>query len=692
MRRLELPSPRRRGIGSEALDLVLARRERGFARSSIYKSVRDFTARKFVCFSLFVIVAHMSLLSSLAGAEEKAPLTSVQDLRYGVVLYDFFQDDYFQALTELLLGEQKQDMPHHAEFAQLLRGGISLSYGMDQQARSIFDELLAQHPKPEVRDRAWFYLGKNLYERDDNASALDMLQRSGEHLPAALVDERNYLRANIALQSDDLEGAALPQVKSLALSQRATEEAPKNGIAGLFQKGTEWLLQKNAADDNPWSSYLLFNRGALLARRGDWQAAANDFNAAANQSLRDEEHKALRDRALVAAGYAYLGANESQAALATFRQVRLNSPFADKALLGYGWAAVQLQDYPLALQPWQTLNERSLLLPAVQESLLAVPYAYEKLNAPAQALQEYERAEQLFNQEIARIDAAQAQLQSVSLLSLWLDPDSADNWISRHQELPVTPQLPYLEHLLALNSIQDAIKDMRDLAMLDRYLVDWQDRLSALDTAQALQYQRRQKILQDHPERKAADKYLQLQQQRNDVATALQQAEGAADGRALQSVAEIATAKRLERVRQHIDSLRQSGQDVAAAEESYRRYRGLLLWQTQDNYATRRWQLTKQLRELDQQLANAQQQQLRVDNLVERARQPEQGERIRALAKRLQISLNNIHNAQQQGEKVLRERARAELQAQRERLVTYLARTRLAKARLYDKGTTEALP
>src|SRR2546430_11434508 len=55
---------------------------------------------------------------------------------------------------------------------------------------------------------------------------------------------------------------------------------------------------------------------------------------------------------------------------------------------------------------------------------------------------------------------SQTQLQTVSLLSLWLDPKSADSWISRNQELPVTPQLPYLEHLLALNSIQDAIKDI----------------------------------------------------------------------------------------------------------------------------------------------------------------------------------------------------------------------------------------
>lgn len=610
---------------------------------------------------LFAIAAvSCALFSSAVFAAEANTPSSVQDLRYGVALYDFFQEDYFQALTELMLGEQHNDMPHHAEFAQLLRGGISLSYGMDSQARAVFEQLLAQHPQAEVRDRAWFYLAKNYYERGDGTNAATMLDRGGNALPEMLLQERDYLRANITLERGD------------------------TGALNLFA-----LDEKNP---NPWRPYLLYNLGVLQSKQGDAQGAAKSFAQLAALPLIEEEHKALRDRAFTASGYTYLGAQQPQQALETFRQVRLNSPFADKALLGYGWAAAQLDNYELALQPWQELNQRSLLLPAVQEGLLAVPYAYEKLNAPAQALEQYQHAEQLYLQEIARIDDATKKLQTASLLNLWLDDKAKETWLSRHEELPVTPQLPYLEHLLALNSIQEILKDMRDLGVLDQYLSEWRDRLVALDWAQALQYQRRQQALRDHPELKLNADLEQLQQRRNEIADRLQQAQQNRDGSMLMDDKDIAVSKRLERVRNHIDYLQQHGQDVSAANESYRRYRGILLWRMQENFAARSWQMTKELRDLDTQLALSQLDKISVGHLVERAKAPEQGERIRALDTRLQTVLNNIHRAQAQGDKVLRERSIAELQQQRARLTVYLSRAKLAEARLLDKGTTEALP
>ena len=55
-----------------------------------------------------------------------------------------------------------------------------------------------------------------------------------------------------------------------------------------------------------------------------------------------------------------------------------------------------------------------------------MPYAYEQAKRTGQALEEYQRAEQLYLQEIARIDDATTTLQTTSLLNLWLDPRSED--------------------------------------------------------------------------------------------------------------------------------------------------------------------------------------------------------------------------------------------------------------------------
>ncbi len=609
---------------------------------------------------LFAIAGLGCCLALPAANAADDPMTSVQDLRYGVVLYDFFQDNYFDALTELMLGEQNQDMPHHAEFARLLRGGISLSYGMNTQARGIFEELLAQHPQAAVRDRAWFYLGKSYYERGENDAALAMLDRGGRELPAELAQERDYLRANIALRNGDLTGAQLP-------------------------------AHLDDDDLNPWLPYLLFNRGVLQSQRGEAQAASDSFAQLAALPLEKEEHKALRDRAFTAQGYTYLGAQQAQPAIDAFRQVRLHSPFADKALLGYGWAASQADQFELALQPWQELNQRSLLSPAVQEGLLAVPYAYEKLGAHAQALEEYERAEQLYIQEIARIDEATKTLRATSLLNLWLDPTAKEAWLSRHEELPVAPQLPYLEHLLALDVIQEVLKDMRDLGVLEQHLGDWRDRLGALDAAQALQYQRRQTVLKTRPDQILNARLDTLQQQRDAIAAQLQQADQARDGSLLMDGKDVAVSKRLERVRRNIEALKKAGQDVGEAEQKYQHYRGLLSWDLQEKYSDRRWKLTKDMRELDTQLARAQLDKAVLGNLVVRASAPEQGTRIRTLDTRLQAVLANIHDAQTRGDNVLRARAVEELNLQRERLVAYLSRAKLEKARLFDKGTTEAL-
>src|SRR5450432_2526474 len=90
---------------------------------------------------------------------------AVQDLAYGDVLYYFFQDDYFDSITRLLAARQLGRIPHTREEAELLLGGLYLSLGQHVEAGRIFDALLAQNTSQNVRDRAWYYLGKVWYQR-----------------------------------------------------------------------------------------------------------------------------------------------------------------------------------------------------------------------------------------------------------------------------------------------------------------------------------------------------------------------------------------------------------------------------------------------------------------------------------------------------------------------------------------------
>jgi len=84
------------------------------------------------------------------------PGTEIRDPYYGEVLFHFYQQDEFTALTHLLVARQTGTVSHHAAEAELLLGGLYLSYGQHRRAGEIFDRLLDETADREVRSRAWF--------------------------------------------------------------------------------------------------------------------------------------------------------------------------------------------------------------------------------------------------------------------------------------------------------------------------------------------------------------------------------------------------------------------------------------------------------------------------------------------------------------------------------------------------------
>jgi hypothetical protein len=62
------------------------------------------------------------------------PSGEIKDPHYGDVLFQYFQDHYFSAATTLMVSQHFDRMSHHSEEAEVLRGGILLSYGLHREA------------------------------------------------------------------------------------------------------------------------------------------------------------------------------------------------------------------------------------------------------------------------------------------------------------------------------------------------------------------------------------------------------------------------------------------------------------------------------------------------------------------------------------------------------------------------------
>ena len=103
--------------------------------------------------------------------------------------------------------------------------------------------------------------------------------------------------------------------------------------------------------------------------------------ARAREGAADEEQRALRDRANVALGFAALGNQLGADARRYFERVRLHGADSGKALLGYGWAMLELGEPKHALVPFGDLRERPVSDPASVEAHIAVPYALAEAGA-----------------------------------------------------------------------------------------------------------------------------------------------------------------------------------------------------------------------------------------------------------------------------------------------------------------------
>lgn len=599
------------------------------------------------------------LPSLLYAADQKPPATtkpsSVQDLRYGVALYHYFQKDYYAALSELLVAEQRGGIQGHADTGQIMQGGLSLAMGMEKRAASIFSAVLDQPQSPEVRDAAWFYLAKLRYRRANWEGAAASLARVGSHLRFPMVEEYQALRANLAVRRGQLSEAE----QALA----------------------------TASQLSPWLPYVYYNLGAAHVRQGNPAAGVSYFDTLAALPLVSEEHLALRDKALTAAGYSLMQQGDYPAAINRFTQVRLLSPLADQALLGYGWAASEMQNVAQALAPWQTLVQRSPANPSVQEALLAIPYAYEQAGANAEALAAFQAAEEGYQQQLAIIRGISEQLQPGKLLDV-LRQDVDNPYFQRYFQR--------LAELLSRQSLQNQVSNLRGLLALHQRLQVWQDTLEIYQHLLEQREQRRDKRLEQIDGQRLPQQLTTLAMDYQKLSDELTRIVEQQDVMALADAATLRLWRRVENAADAVSLLKENGEETTSYQERLRRAKGVLLWRASQQFPDRLWRMRKALRQLQVDIADAGESRQRLDQIIVDA--PDitpYRMRLAVLQQRLAEQLLAINEVLNQSEQQLLAVVRQQLQQQTARLQYYQGHARLAVARLYDnthQGTQESPP
>jgi len=607
----------------------------------------------------FLCLLLVLLTSWPARADDGREPIVVKDPHYGEVLFYFYQEDYFPAIVRLLAAKDQSLLGEHAEEAELLLGGLYLSYGHHLEAAEIFKRLLADNVAPDIRDRTWFFLAKIWYQRGYLDKAREALAAIQGELPENIQREALMLEAEIMIDEGEYDDA-------IALLQN-------------WQGRTEW------------ASYAKFNIGVALVRSGRVEEASRLLDELGNLDPHNEELTSLRDKANLALGYALLQEGQAAAAKVPLQRVRLNGPFSNKALLGVGWADAEMNNYERALVPWMELRNRDLLDSAVQESMLAIPYAMAKLDSISQAADHYLNAIEAFYEETARLDRTIGHIESGEFFDQFLDEDPLDStgWYWELQELPEGPEARYLFHVLAKHKFQEGLKNYRDLSYLYRNLDRWQQSVDVysnmLETRREA-YATRLPRAEDALSRADIDGMVSRKLEFDSTLNNIEQSH---DWLALATKSEFETWGEITGL-ERTPALQADIPEAAEVRDKVALLKGVLQWQLERDFKDRLWRIRRNLRQAGEALVDAQRARRQIDESMrlEPQRFAELSDRVYGLAPRIEGMKMRVGDALAKQRAFLQEIAVGELQAQKDRLDVYTVQARFALAAIYDIAAT----
>jgi TolA-binding protein len=592
-------------------------------------------------------------LSAMAEIRTGEP-QALRDLHYGEALFYLYQQEYFPAIVRLLAARKQGLMKAYADEPELLLGGLYLAYGMPNTAESLFNRVLRKTATTDIQNRAWLQLGKSRHRKGETQAAKSALNKISNHQPAEAEDEKRQLLGLIDLQQNN----------------------PQQALHSL----------SNISSNSEWALYGQYNQ-AIALLRSDQQAKALEILEIIGDGIAEqdnEETKAIRDRANLTRGYLLLETQQPEPAIRALQKVRLKGSASNQALLGLGWASLQLDNKELALAPWQLLTKRNPSDPSVLEAKLAIPYVLALLEAEQQSLEAYQDAISTYDKSLQSVNQIIQHITQGGFPDNLIDNDKPSE--NDNSNDPLRALLPFL---LSGNRFQERLQDYQDLLALESNLQQWQQKTDSYHTMLSNQKQAYQQKLPRVDAHLKGDKLLQLTKQGEQLQKLYEQAASPDEPPfLLASGKEKKLIARLE----HIDRLikeSRNPEQFQAQKEIAQLMEGILTWNTVTEHPERLWSLKKQISSLQQNIESARHREAELASAQQQAevRFRTFGQRIEQLEAKIPELLNRVVQLRKAEAKLLQEMALTRLEQRKTLINNYLIQARFGVANLLDIST-----
>ncbi|MBW1882893.1 MAG: tetratricopeptide repeat protein [Deltaproteobacteria bacterium] len=610
--------------------------------------------------SLMLAAAALLAAGPAVGSELK-------DLYFGEALYYAYQEQYFEALERLdseiaqhyRVDEPKLDsLRYHIGHAEFSVGDFELYYRMHHRAGRAIKAVLEGNVEDTVRNEAAFRLAKIHFEKDQPDDALQVLERISGRIPEPIQDDVEFLRANIYLATG----------------------RPSEAVDVL----------RRLQDSKGLKGFSTYNLGIALLRGGQPKEAVQQLDRAGRVKGRDRSTLAIRDKSNLVLGTLLLESSEFGLAQRSLDRVRLAGPFSNLALLRAGRADASAEKFERALVPWSILVKREATDPAVQEAMLALPYAYGKLKVHGRAAVLYGEAVETFSDELEKLASSINNIENGEFLEALVREEIRQDkdWVIRLRSLPDTPETFYLITLMASHDFQTALQNYLDLEDLRKKLVSWQRSLDSFDDIIRLRRDYYEPILPEIDRQfRKLDAQVKLRlEQRKHLRQRLEHMLIAPRPDLLATADEQLLKTRIDRLESKLHGKSES--DGAGLKHRIDRLAGVLAWGLETQYHERLTDAHRHLRELNDDVAVLTAQ---YDAFV-RSRQaathsyvgyeaPINSLRVRAVR-----GIERVNTLMARQGKMLESVAISELEVRKERLEVYQNQARFAYADSYDRA------